>query len=226
MKILRSLVRSGSFILIIFYLAQCTSAKPGSSPSFTIGGTITGLSGTLVLQDKGGDNLSLSSSGSFTFATPVVLGGSYAVTVLTQPNGLLCTVANGSGTVGPNDVTGVTVTCSSTTYTIGGSVTGLTGTLVLQDNLGGSYTASSNGAFTLSSNVATGTTYYISVMTQPANQYCAVTNGFSSVTNASINVTVTCAAVKKTIFVTIATPQGNLEGSFANGIVGADRLIA
>ena len=42
--------------------------------SFSVGGTVSGLSGTVVLQDNGGDNLSVSASGSFTFATTVASG--------------------------------------------------------------------------------------------------------------------------------------------------------
>ncbi len=54
--------------------------------SYTIGGTVTGLvGGGLVLQNNGGDNLTVSANGAFTFPTSVSSGASYAVTVLTQP---------------------------------------------------------------------------------------------------------------------------------------------
>ena len=61
---------------------------------------MSGLSGTVVLQDNGGDELSLSASGGFTFATKLPAGAAYNVTVKTSPSGQTCTVANGSGTVG------------------------------------------------------------------------------------------------------------------------------
>jgi hypothetical protein len=52
----------------------------------TIGGNVTGLSGTgLVLQNNGGDNLAVTASGAFTFATAIKSGTAYAITVLTQP---------------------------------------------------------------------------------------------------------------------------------------------
>ncbi|HXS30100.1 MAG TPA: hypothetical protein VN755_04615, partial [Steroidobacteraceae bacterium] len=43
----------------------------GSTPpvTYTVGGNVTGLSGTVVLQNNGGGNLSVSTSGAFTFAT-------------------------------------------------------------------------------------------------------------------------------------------------------------
>jgi 6-phosphogluconolactonase (cycloisomerase 2 family) len=86
------------------------------SSNVTIGGTVTGLTGTgLVLQDNGTDNLSITSSGPFTFATALASGKAYAVTVATQPTSpsQTCTVANGTGTTGSSNVTNVAITCSA-----------------------------------------------------------------------------------------------------------------
>ncbi|MDR3519800.1 MAG: DUF5018 domain-containing protein, partial [Candidatus Pacebacteria bacterium] len=82
--------------------------------TYTIGGTISGLIGTVVLQNNGGDNLSKSANGSFTFATAINNGSNYIVTVLTQPSGQACSVSNGSGTVSSANVTNVAVSCVST----------------------------------------------------------------------------------------------------------------
>ena len=43
-----------------------------------MGGTVSGLSGTVVLQDNGGDDLTVTANGSFTFATTVASGAAYA----------------------------------------------------------------------------------------------------------------------------------------------------
>jgi hypothetical protein len=72
----------------------------------------------VVLQNNGGDNLSKGANGSFTFATSLNSGATYAITVFTQPSGQTCTVTNGSGTVGSANVTGVTVNCLSSIKTI------------------------------------------------------------------------------------------------------------
>jgi len=66
-----------------------------------------------VLQDNGGDNLSVTANGTFTFATQLTSGSGYAVTVSANPSGQTCTVASGSGTIGSANVTGVTVTCAN-----------------------------------------------------------------------------------------------------------------
>jgi hypothetical protein len=80
--------------------------------SYTIGGTVTGLSGSLVLQNNGGDNFTVSSNGSFAFPTAVAYGSPYSVSVLTQPTGLTCLVSGSSGTVVSN-VNSIVVNCKS-----------------------------------------------------------------------------------------------------------------
>jgi putative esterase len=85
----------------------------GGGTSYTIGGTVSGLSGTVVLNDNGGDALSLTANGTFTFATPVPSGSPYNVTVGSVSAGQTCAVTNGSGTVGSANVTNVAVTCTA-----------------------------------------------------------------------------------------------------------------
>jgi hypothetical protein len=170
---------------------------------FTIGGTLSGLatSESVVLQDNGGNNVTLTSNGTYAFTTPLATGHAYAVTVLTNPASPVaqtCTVTNGSGTVASANVTNVNVTCTTNTYTIGGSVTGLaTGDqVVLQDNGGNSTTVSSNTSFTFSTKVASGATYAVSVQTNPTSpaQTCSVASGSGTVTNANVtNVSITCS---------------------------------
>ena len=89
------------------------SGGSATATTYTVGGTVSGLSGTVVLQDNGGDNLSVTANGPFTFATSLASGAAYAVTVKTNPSGQTCTVTGESGTVGTANVTNVAVTCQS-----------------------------------------------------------------------------------------------------------------
>ncbi len=70
------------------------------TPSYAIGGTLTGLADNtkLVLLDNGGDALTLAANGAFSFAAPIAFNTAYAVTVGTQPLWQNCSVSNGSGT--------------------------------------------------------------------------------------------------------------------------------
>jgi len=94
--------------------ASRTSTSTATATTFTIGGTVTGLSASgLVLQNNAGDDLTVASGAtSFTFATKAASGAAYAVTVKTQPTAALCSVSSGSGTASAN-VTNVTVNCGS-----------------------------------------------------------------------------------------------------------------
>ena len=78
-------------------------------------------------------------------------------------------------------------------YTVGGSVTGLTGTgLVLQNNGGDNRAVTANGAFTFATSVGAGSPYNVTVFTQPTGQTCTVING-SGTANADVtNVAVNC----------------------------------
>ena len=94
------------------------------APAFTLGGSLAGLTGgTLVLRNNGGDELSLSGNGPFSFATPLANGAAYHVTVQTQPTGQTCTVANGSGSVAGANVGNVGVSCAPNRYAIATSAT-------------------------------------------------------------------------------------------------------
>ena len=131
-------ITSGSPGVWMYYSSnQIDNWSGGDVTAYQVGGTVSGLSGTVVLRDNGGDDLSVSASGGFTFATALSAGSAYNVTVQTNPAGQTCSVANGSGTVGSSDITNIAVTCAAaTTYQVGGTVSGLSGTVVLQDNGG------------------------------------------------------------------------------------------
>jgi hypothetical protein len=82
-------------------------------PTTTVGGTVEGLiSGQLVLQNDQGNNLIVTANGPFTFGVPVATGAPYLVKVLSQPEARVCTVTNGSGTVGQTSVTDILVACT------------------------------------------------------------------------------------------------------------------
>jgi N-acetylneuraminic acid mutarotase len=97
-------------------LSGCHHSDSNTTPTtypltYSIGGNIAGLSGTIVLQNNGGDNLSISSNGPFTFDVALQPNGSYDVTIATQPASQVCAISNGSGTAAAS-VTSVAVTCS------------------------------------------------------------------------------------------------------------------
>lgn len=82
---------------------------------YSIGGSISGLTASGLVLANGVVTVSPSSSAnSFTFSTRKSSGAAYSVTVLSNPIGQICTVSNGSGTVGSQSITNVAIACSNT----------------------------------------------------------------------------------------------------------------
>ena len=81
--------------------------------TYTVGGSVTGLGSgkSLVLQNNGGDDLTVSSNDTFTFATPVASGSSYTVSVLTPPTDQNCSIGNSQNTIAGENISDVTVVC-------------------------------------------------------------------------------------------------------------------
>jgi hypothetical protein len=192
-------------------LALCTLAACGGTdpPIYKLGGTASGVAGPgLVLRNNGADSLSVPASGGFTFRQRLAQGATYAVTVSGHPAGQTCSVSAGSGTMDTAHVTDVAVTCVAAdppappppnTYTVGGLVSGLTGSgLVLTNNGVNDLAVTANGAFTFSARIATGMPYAVAIATQPSGQTCTLANASGTVASSHIsNVTVTCAGVSE-----------------------------
>jgi len=178
----------------------------------SVGGMVEFLSGTLVLQNNAGDNLTITAPGTFTFASQIANGSGYNVTVLTQPSGMTCSVSNGTGTISGSNVNSVLVMCSVNPRNVGGTVSGLSGTLVLKNGTDPTVTVTANGTFTFPNKVASGSPYTVTVGTQPTGQTCSVASGTGYISLADVtNVAVTCATNTYTI-------GGTLSGLNAGGL--------
>jgi hypothetical protein len=170
---------------------------------FHISGTLTGLAAgdQITLLDNGTDALTLSAADStFTFNIALPSDHLYSITVQSSPTAPIaqqCTVTNASGPVGPHDITNVAVSCSTDSFSLGGTITGLTGIggLVLQLNGATQLPLNTDGTFSLAS-LPSGTGYTVTIANQPLRTNCTLANptgtiGASNVTNLQI----TCGPV-------------------------------
>jgi hypothetical protein len=85
--------------------------QPGS---WSVGGTVTGLTGVLSLQNNGGDDLVLTDDGPFAFAVPLPDGDSYDVVISAQPPGQTCSVSGAQGAVKGAAISNIAVDCVDT----------------------------------------------------------------------------------------------------------------
>lgn len=145
------------------FLQPFTGGGRSSPATYTIGGTVSNLSGTLVLQNNSGDNLSLISNGSFSFNTHLLNGSSYSVTILTNPTSpsQICSVSGGQGSVSRRNISSVSVTCltvptitlGNITKTYGDSPFAVTATSTSDGSI--TYTSSNHSVATVSGTMVT-----------------------------------------------------------------------
>ena len=196
----------------------------GAAPTYSIGGDLSGLSGSVTLQNNGTDDLVLSADGSFAFGTELESGSGYSVTVSSHPATQTCTVSNGSGTVADADVTDVSVSCVDVpTYSVGGTLSGLVGSVTLQNNGGDDLVLGADGPFVFATELQSGQDYAVTVSSQPATQTCTVSNGSGTVADADIaDVSVSCVTVAK---FSVGGALTGLDGSITLQNNGTDDLV-
>jgi hypothetical protein len=107
--------------------------------------------------------------------------------------GLATLIGSGGGGGGGGDSNNIL-------YTLGGTVSGLTGTgLVLQNNGANNLSVATNGAFVFPTSFAEGSTYAVTVFQQPTGQKCLVERGtgflFSNITDVAVN----CSAISSAV---------------------------
>lgn len=107
------------------------------------------------------------------FSFDILSQTTYNITVTQQPAGKTCTVNQGSGIM-TEAVSGIQVICSKDTYTVSGTVSGLStnASIRIANNGGAGQLITDNGSdnYSFSFPVPEGATYALSIMQQPRNK--------------------------------------------------------
>ncbi len=187
---------------------------------YTVSGTVSGLASghSLVLQNNGGDDLTVNTDGNFTFSTALIDGSSYEISVLTEPTmpNQTCTISNPMGVLIGANVTNIFINCITNQYNVNISATGLAATNSVGLTNGSDFlTLTSNGTATIST-LDDGSSYSVNVLIQPEtpNQICTVSNGSGTLSGAdATNVSVNCVTTKYTI------------GGTVSGMINGNQLV-
>ncbi len=179
-------------VAMIAVLAGCgesEQAKPAPKPApppvpHIVGGSVSGLPGSgLVLQLNGANDMPVSANGKFNFPKTLAMGSAYTVSVKASPSAPVkqtCKVDQGTGKIANANISNVTVTCTTVTFAVGGTVSGLAGKgkgkeLVLQLNGANDLTIASNGKFVFPAvRLPDGSDYSVSIKSMPARKKCTI----------------------------------------------------
>jgi 6-phosphogluconolactonase (cycloisomerase 2 family) len=174
--------------------------------SYSVNAAVSGLTGSGLLLRLNGASLPVASDGSVAFPSALPSGSNYSVTIGRQPTSpqQTCVATDSFGVVSDSAVT-VPVTCNTDTYSVSGTVSGLTGSdLVLQLNGTQDLPVTGDGRFVFPGSVLSGTQYAVTVRTQTSTyrELCAVTRATGIGTTVDItDVNVACGVVEGFVYV-------------------------
>lgn len=193
----------------------------------TIGGTVTGLDvdKSVKLRLNSVETRTVSTNGPFTFSKQLATGKYYAVTVATQPTDQICLVTNSGGTVGDNAVSNITVNCAASApgYYVGGSISGVSGLIILDLNGIEELAKTYNGRFTFSSPLSGGTSYNVTVRQPPVGYACSVINGSGLIAKSSFPfVEVKCARTSTAVGIDLGRVDLNAGETMTVTLNGAE----
>ncbi len=185
MNISKATSKTTSFFsatLLSIVLVACGGG--GTLSDGTVSGTVSGLGSglSMVLQNNGGETVSVTGNGIFTFPTKLASLGPFNITVQTQPIGQTCTLTRATGVIPTdgNQANTTTVTCAANS--LGATVSGLaTGNTVTLSNAATPIVVNANGVSTFPGILVGGTSYAVTVATQPTNQVCTLASASGSI---------------------------------------------
>lgn len=189
-------------LLCVAGLAACGGKGNGS---LNLGVQVIGLDrGGLVLQNNGGDDLTISTAGTanYFFKTLMAPDSQFNVTIKTTPANVTCKTGNNTGKINYYTYLQSSVTCTADPYTLGGTVSsvvnGISGPLSADGLVlanGAQTLAVANGASTwqFATPIGNQNVYGVTVLTQPTGQKCEVSKGTGTMPARNVvDVVVTC----------------------------------
>jgi len=104
----------GSLVTLVLIVACGGNNGDGGNDEpneYSVGGSVTGLSGTLIVKNNGTDEKALTTNEPFTFPTKMSNDSTYLVTVYSEPLEQTCVVSNSSGVVNSANVDDIEINC-------------------------------------------------------------------------------------------------------------------
>jgi len=170
----------------------CSGGALAPSAGIVLGTVTTGLGAgksLRLIESSNADTITITANGNYQFSPSYAQR--YDVSILTQPIGQTCNLANASGALIYGNTPPVIVTCANSAITIGGTMSGLeTGeSAQLRNNGADPLVVSANGTFTFPTPVAAGANYYVTVLSP---ERCTKANEYGVATASVTNIRITC----------------------------------
>lgn len=195
-------------IILICSLQGCGGGSTSidtTDSRFTLTATVSGLiSGAQVVLSTESDSVTASGNGAIDFSKKLANGANYSISVSSQPTGQTCSISDASGTIASVNVKNILVNCItnpaptySASYSVSYSVSGLSNGQTVSVNNGiETVNSTSNANYTFNNRLTNGSSYVVSIATQPTNQFCKISNASGVISNSNIsNISISCSTV-------------------------------
>jgi len=167
--------------------------------AYKVGVEVSGLMRSgLVLQNNGGDDLTIDTDGAYQFDQPVPDHATYDISVLKTPEDLLhrCDIGSSTGQIDGAAVTGIAVNCNRG-IEVDGVISGLAegNSVTVTNNETDTLVVAANGEFVFDELLILEEEYSVEVETQPDSvpQVCSVVNGSGTADSYNIyGIEITC----------------------------------
>ena len=111
-------------LIIVFSIAGCGGggsgtttpqvSNPPAPPTFSVGGTISGLDASQILVAKLGEQvLQIQGEGAFVFPQGLESGDTFEMVIDAEPPRFDCDISNASGTIAEQAVSNIAIDCST-----------------------------------------------------------------------------------------------------------------
>lgn len=172
--------RAGLALMCAATLAACGGSGSGN---MTLGGAVVGLTKPDLAVTNGGVTLPIpANTSTFYFTELIAADQPFDIEISHQPTGAKCTIANNKNKANVYTVSQTVITCVTDSYTLGGTVSGLSGTGLIVANGSNNApvlppaVANTDVDFSFPLPVADGANYGVTILAQPTGQTCAVSN--------------------------------------------------
>jgi|GEM_PF-372156 len=185
--------------------------------NYTVGGAVTGLVGSGFVLVNGGKVVALTAGNAFSVTLPSGTGYGFSVTAHPSSPTQFCTVTNGNGIVVSANISNVAVSCVTTAYLVGGTLSGISsGTTLTLNNMGSDpINLNADGPFNFPSKVLSGGQYNVTFAKQPLGQNCIIDNGSGSVGSADVStIAVSCVVTHIPRYAFVTNRGENTVSSF------------
>lgn len=176
--------------------SNINAIQDNNTLEYSLGGNVTGLVGDGFAIVNNSEVLSIAANAqNFRFTNKLKKGDAYRIDIKSYPASPLqaCSISNATGIVQSSDILNIEIICMAG-FLVSGTVSGLTGNLVLHLNGSNDLTISANGVFTpFSKPIASLNSYSVTVKTHPTNQVCYISQGDGIVASSNItNIEIQC----------------------------------